>query len=196
MAQLHIVQDEKKKELRCWADLMEYNKVLRRIDHTEDRIQEYRETMCSPGSPSFDGMPRAKGDVTSRQERAMIRLDKMERELKELVKTEGALYDKLEEAMQQLDPDLEQLLVLRYFDGKGWKMISEALWKYEEDFEEKETSFLKRTFKMHGTALNNLERVYNQIYPLISEQIKGPEKNTGGPTEMRTGGDTDPGTEA
>lgn len=172
MAQLHTVRDEKKEELRCWADLMEYNELIRRIDHTEDRIREYRETMYSTGSPSFDGMPRAKGDGTSRQERAMFRLDHMQRTLDRLVKKEGALYEKLDEAMQQLDPDLEQLISLRYFDCKGWKEVSAALWQYEEDYYEKEEAALKRTFKLHSKALQDLEQVYDQIYPLLSEKIK------------------------
>ena len=173
MAQLHTVRDEKKEELRCWADLMEYNEVIRRIDHTEDRIREYRETMCSPGSPSFDGMPRAQGDGTSRQERAMIRLEHMEGTLKRLVEKEGALYEKLDEAMQQLDPDLEHLLSLRYFDGKDWKTISAALFKYQEGFDLKEEAYMRRTFRLHSEALQDLEQVYDQIYPLLSEQIEG-----------------------
>lgn len=175
---------------------MEYNEVLRRIDKTEERIQEYRETMYSPKSPSLDGMPRGSGIGASRQELAMIRLERMQETLARLVKEEGALYERIDEAMQQIDPDMEHMLSLRYIDGKSWNEINRSLWGDMDDFEEMEDRFLKRTFKLHGSALDNLERVYNQIYPLISEQIKGPEKNTGGPTEMRTGGDADPGTEA
>lgn len=175
---------------------MEYNEVLRRIDRTEERIQEYRETMCSPKSQNLDGMPRGSGIGASRQELAMIRLERMQETLARLVKEEGALYEKIDEAMQQLDPDMEHMLSLRYIEGKSWNEVNRSLWGDMDDFEEMEDRFLKRTFKLHGNALDNLERVYNQIYPLICEQIKGPEKNTGGPTEMRTGGDTEPGTEA
>ena len=194
MAQLHT--NGAKEDLRCWADLMEYNEVIRRIDHTEDRIREYRETMYSPGSSSFDGMPRGKGDGTSRQERAMFRLEHMEEALKRLVEKEGGLYEKLDEAMQQLDPDLEQLLSLRYFDGKDWKTISAALFKYQEGFDLKEEAYMKRTFKLHSKALQHLEQVYDQIYPLLSEQIEGAPEKTGGPLEPGQGGETEPGTEA
>lgn len=177
MTQQDNTSSESKQELRGKADLKAYNETLRRIDGLEKRIAEFKETMYSPATSKWSDVP-ASHNMTgiSKQERVVARLDDMQRRLAALVKKEAEQYEKITRALQQLDPDEDLLLSLRYIDRKHWNGITEDLFGYEDDYEENFDRYQKRAFRVHGKALEHLEKVYDEIYPVLSKLPPAPDQ--------------------
>lgn len=177
MTQQDNKANESQNELRGKADLKAYNETLRRIDGLEKRIADFKETMYSPATSKWSDMPAAHNMTgISRQERAVTRLDEMQRRLKALIAKEAAQYEKITAALQRLDPDEDLLLSLRYIDRKHWNDITEELFGYEEDYDINFDRYQKRAFRVHGKALQDLEKVYDEIYPaLVAAQARSTE---------------------
>ena len=55
--------------------------------------------------------------------------------------------------------DEQTVIEMRYLDGAKWWAISAALYGSEDDYDEHEKRYLKRTFKVHGSALQSLARI-------------------------------------
>ena len=61
---------------------------------------------------------------------------------------------------QLSDPDEQTAIEMRYIDGLRWWPICEALFSQESDYEEKADKYLKKTHKIHGSALLALSKIY------------------------------------
>ena len=163
---IRIDKSHEDKGLRCKDDLRAYNETLRRIDGLEKRIADFKATMYSPSTSNISDMPRVHNATgISRQERVVVRLEEMQHRLAELVELEARQYKKITAALQRLDPDEDLLLSLRYIDRRRWNDITEELFGYEDDYEENFDRYQKRAFRIHGRSLENLEKIYDELYP-------------------------------
>lgn len=151
--------DPPKEELKCWAMLHQYGQLVKRLNFQEERVEELRASMYGTGAVKYDGMPRSSSNGSSRQERLLIRLEEMQEKLDELANEEGETYDRIASLLDYLPPDEEHLISMRYLDGKRWNAVSRALYGDEDDFDECEDKYLKKTFKKHTRALHDLEGV-------------------------------------
>lgn len=52
-----------------------------------------------------------------------------------------------------------QVLFARYFDGHSWARVCELVFGCREDFDEKAESYQRRIFRIHGNALENLQKI-------------------------------------
>lgn len=147
---------------RARALLENYRDLQRRLNIQEERIQEAKASMYSIGGVSYDGMPRGTSDRTSRQERVVARIDKMERRMAELIEEEDLEYDRITSMLEQLRPAEETALTMRYLDGKRWNAVNVALFGEMEDFYDCESKYLKRVFKIHGSGLIALEKIMDR----------------------------------
>lgn len=60
--------------------------------------------------------------------------------------------------MQLLEePNERQVIRLRYIDGFTWTDVCRGLFGRRKDYEERLDTFERRTYKIHGKALENLE---------------------------------------
>ena len=57
-------------------------------------------------------------------------------------------------------PDEQTVLEMHYFDAANWWTVCAALHGSREDYDEHEQRYLKRTFKLHGSALQSLAKIY------------------------------------
>ena len=177
MSQQTNTEHEEKKDLRCKAELQAYTETLRKIAGLEKRIANFRETMDNPTSSVWSDMPRTQNTSgISRQERAIIRLEEMQEKLAALVAQEAEQYNRIDRALAKLPADAELLLSLRYIDQMKWAAITEELFGFEEDYFDNQEKYQKRAFRIHGEALVNMEKVYDEIYPLISKIPPLPDK--------------------
>ena len=160
-------RDIPKEALRCWNDLTNYTELIRKLNRAEQRIDNFKVTMYDPKTTSYSDMPRASGDGMSRQERMILRLSSMEENLRKLADEEERLYERIDNAIQGMKADLGALLSFRYLDGMKWEMVSVELYGDKPDFYDKEEKYLKRTYRDHKSALAEMERIYDEIYPVI-----------------------------
>ncbi|WP_455619626.1 DUF1492 domain-containing protein [Eisenbergiella sp.] len=142
--------------------LEEYAALPRRIDNQIERLENLTATMGSPSTPNLTGLPSGGGDGTSKIERQVVKKAELEEKIRDMIKKERKLRKELEELIETMkNPDEQTVIEMRYLDGAKWWTICEALYSMEADYDEKADKYLKRTFKLHGSALQALARVYN-----------------------------------
>lgn len=143
--------------------LNSYGKLQKRIDNTEERIAFIEETMGSPSSQNLSGMPGGSRDRSSKQERDLIKLEELKEKLADMNAEENWRREQIEELIEQMDdPDEQAAVEMHYLDQANWRAVSVALHGNEPDYDEYEERYLKKTFKIHGSALQTLLRIYER----------------------------------
>lgn len=160
-------QEETKKQPKetdkIKALLKAYPKLQQRIDLAEERLAFLEYTMGSPSSPSLTGMPSGSRDRTSKQERDFLKKCELEEKLGELYAEESRLREEIEGMIERMErPEEQTVIEMRYFDEASWRAISAAVYGNEPDYDANENRYLKRTFKLHGSALQTLLKIYKQ----------------------------------
>lgn len=146
--------DEIKQRLESYAALQ------RKIDNQIERLENLSATMGSPSTPNLTGLPSGGGDGTSKIERQVARKDELEEKIRRMIKEERQLRRELEQLIEKLkNPDEQTVIEMRYIDRAKWWTVCAALYSTEPDYEEKADKYLKRTFKLHGSALQALARI-------------------------------------
>lgn len=141
--------------------LKAFNTYQKRIDNTEERLAFLELKMYAPSSPSLSGMPSGGHDGTSKQERTVLIKLELEEKLQDMYAEENRQREEIESLIEQMDnPDEQTAIEMRYLDRANWKAISVVLHGSEPDYDEHEQRYLKRTFKIHGSALQTLARIY------------------------------------
>lgn len=145
------------------ALLGEYKKIQKRIDNTEKRIECLDLSMGAPSGPNYSGMPRGGGDGSSKTERDVIKKAELEEKLGDMYAEENRRREEIEGLIELMEkPDEQTVIEMHYIDGAKWWPICAALYEDEPDYDENQKRYLKRTFKIHGSALQTLARIYNE----------------------------------
>ena len=145
------------------ALLKAYKTLQDRIDKTEARKECLELSMACPSSSNLSGMPSGSRDRSSKQERDYIKKEELEEKLGLLYAEENRLREEIEAMIELMEKPIEQSVIeMHYLDGFPWRQISVALFGNEPDYDESEDRYLKRTFKIHGHALQTLARIYKQ----------------------------------
>lgn len=145
------------------ALLKAYTTLQDRIDKTEARKECLELSMGAPSSPNLSGMPSGSRDRSGKQERDYIKKEELEEKLGDMYAEENRRREELEAIIERMEKPIEQAVIeMHYLDGNQWRQISVALFSEEPDYDENEDKYLKRTFKIHGHALQTLARIYNK----------------------------------
>ena len=145
------------------ALLESYTTYQKRIDNTEERLAFLELTIDSPSSPSLSGMPGGSRDGTSKQERDILKKLELEERLQEMYTEENRKREEIEALIEQMDkPDEQTAIEMRYIDRANWRAIAAVLYGNEPDYDEHEQRYLKRVFRLHGSALQSLARIHKQ----------------------------------
>ena len=135
--------------------------LQRKIDNAIKRLESLTLTMDSPSAPNLTGMPSGGGDGSSKTERQVIRKLELEEKIRRMERDERELRHELEELIDLMEKPDEQIVIqMRYLDGVKWWTISTTLFGEEPDYDSYDKRYLKRTFKIHGSALQSLTRIY------------------------------------
>lgn len=141
--------------------LERYAAFQRKIDNQIERLENLTVTMGSPSTPNLTGLPSGGGDGTSKIERQVIKKTELEEKIRRMIQEERELREELELLIDAMkNPDEQTVIEMRYFDRAKWWPICAALYSAEPDYDEKADKYLKRTFKLHGSALQALARIY------------------------------------
>lgn len=89
--------------------------------------------------------------------------DGIESRLERLKRDEASEREYLTALIAELQCGNErQVLFARYFDGHSWAAVCGVVFGSRADFEEKAESYQRRIFRIHGNALDNLNRIHDQ----------------------------------
>lgn len=157
-------EPSKQKETEDIKELLKaYTTLQDRIDKTEARKECLELCMGGPSSSNLSGMPSGSRDRSSKQERDYIKKEELEEKLGLLYAEENRRREEIEALIELMEKPIEQTVIeLHYLDGFPWRQISVALFGNEPDYDETEDRYLKRTFKIHGHALQTLARIYKK----------------------------------
>lgn len=143
--------------------LASYPKLQKRIDNTEARIAALELSMGAPSTPNYSGMPSGSRDGSSKTERNVIKKAELEEKLADMNAEENRLREQIEELIELMEkPDEQTVIEMHYLDGAVWWTICAALFENEPDYDENEHRYLKKTFKIHGSALQALAKIYKR----------------------------------
>ncbi len=155
-AERQTTTDEIKAFLRAYPTLQE------RIDKTEARIAFLDMCMGSPSASNMSGMPSGSRDRSSKQERDYIKKEELEERLGVMYAEENRLREEIEAVIERMEKPKEQSVIeMHYLDGAVWRDVSIALFGEEPDYDDNEQRYLKKTFKIHGSALQSFARIYD-----------------------------------
>lgn len=145
------------------ALLEAYTTLQDRIDKAEKRKELLEIRMGAPSSPNLSGMPSGSRDRSSKQERDYIKLEELEEKLGVMYAEENDRREEIEGLIELMRKPQEQSVIeMHYLDGAEWWPICAALYEDEPDYDENPKRYLKRTFKVHGSALQSLARIYKE----------------------------------
>jgi len=137
--------------------LKEYTAMLREIDNQIERLERMEVIMTSPSGPNLSGMPRSSGNTSDRVAMQVARKMELEETIREAIEKEQQEREAIEQMIQRIKkPDERAVIRLRYFDRAGWPEICEILFAEAEDFTENTDNYMRKTFRLHGTALISL----------------------------------------
>ena len=143
--------------------LQQYATYQRRIENKIERLVYLESVMGSPSSPNLTGLPGGSGDGSSKTERQVVQKDELIQAIRDMQQEEYDERMELELLIGKMkNPDEQTVIEMRYFDHARWWAVSAALFGDMEDYEEHEKRYLKRTFKIHGSALQSLAKIYAQ----------------------------------
>lgn len=142
--------------------LASFTKLRKRIDNTEKRLEALELSVGAPATPSYSGMPGGGGERSSEQERYAIKKEEIQEKLENMYAEENRRREEIEALFDLMEkPNEQTVMEMHYLDGIKWRVISVAIWGEKPDYDENERRYLKRTFKIHGSALQSLAKIYN-----------------------------------
>ena len=156
-----MAKDKQQKETDAIKQKLEsYATLQRKIDNQIERLENLNATMGSPSTPNLTGLPSGGGDGNSKIERQVAKKDELEKKIRRMIMEERQLRKELEQLIETLkNPDEQTVIEMRYIDRAKWWTVCAALYSTEPDYNEKADKYLKRTFKLHGSALQALARL-------------------------------------
>ena len=153
--------EQQNKALKQW--LRRYQELQTDAVRLADRAGELRGSIESARTSSLDGMPHAQNRDGDRTGTLLARLEELEQEAMEAQQEATAARRKIETAIRRITgprwADRREVLRLRYLDGLRWEDVSERLYGDEADDWDKPEIFLRRAFKLHNRALEELSKI-------------------------------------
>ena len=121
-----------------------------------DRI-EMRLTSIRSSSPS--DMPKSKGVSQDKEAELIAEKIDLENDIKRSQSEQKRERKSIEELLSHLKKSSEKAVIrMRYFDREDWSGVSCMLFGGKDDFLDKEESYLRRTYMIHGAALLNMAK--------------------------------------
>ncbi len=142
--------------------LRDYRDSEKDIDMQIERLDRIEMKLKSIGSPSLSGMPRDPSPSNSRMADMIATKIDLENEIKRSVEELKAKRKSIESIISKLRHSEERAVIrLRYIDGMGWDEVLDVLFGGKSDFLDKEESYNRRMYMIHGSALSNMAHVLN-----------------------------------
>ena len=153
---------EKQNEaLKQW--LRRYGELQTDASRLYDRADELRGRIQSARTAVIDGLPHSQSRDGDRIGSDLARLEELEMEAAEAQQEATAARRELEGAIRKITglrwADRREVLRLRYLDGLRWEDAAERLFGDVADYWDRPEAFLRRTFKLHNRALEELSKI-------------------------------------
>lgn len=155
-SQFEVLGDIKNADdLKRW--LQEYRYMVRDIDNQLERLEFIESKLTSIGSPSLTGVSNGGGPRNDRIADLLSKKLELEEKIGDRITVQKEMRCCIETIVQTLkNPDERVVIQARYIDLMSWSDIEYLLFGGKQDYIDKEDGYLRRTFKIHCSALNNI----------------------------------------
>ena len=142
------------------AKLTEYVEKVKYYRHQCERMDRLQTKIIGVGAQVLSDMPKAPSHDNDRAADLIAQKIDLENELGE---TAAELLEerRIEKAIASLkNADQKAVILSRYIDGESFKDVNELVFGGKIDFADKEDSYMRRVFNIHGAALIGLAAYY------------------------------------
>lgn len=145
--------------------LAAYGDKIRELELNMERLSSIEESMTAPKASNLDGMPHGSGAFYDRISSIVSSKDKVEADIIKQAEGVARLRAEIEALISIMDKAEERaVLRLRYIDQQPWADVARCMFgrKCSDDDYGAEDRCMRRAFRVHGTALENLVKVYDE----------------------------------
>lgn len=141
------------------ARLHKYRDIVKEIDTQSERLERLKVKMYGIGAQAITDMPRSPSPAHDRITDLVQQKEELEEEIREAIERQRGERDYLEGVIKHLRRSDERAVIrIRYFDCASWNDVVDLMFGDSPDLLEKEDSYLRRVFKLHGQAVNNMAK--------------------------------------
>lgn len=144
-----------------------FSEMMREIEITEERYITLKEKSVSVSAPIMEGMPHGTGTITDKTARYIVQLEEIGERLRRQHEEADKVYREIEAAINKIKgngwPDKRAVLRMQYLDLFTWSEIAEALYIKNENFYEKQDSYITRAFRVRDRALAELAALLPEL---------------------------------
>lgn len=159
--------DEKRYDVEAVkARLYEYRDIAKEIDSQSERLERLKAKMYGVGAQAITDMPRTPSPDFDRTAGLIQQKEELEREIREAVERQRSEREYLEDVVKHLRRSEERTVIrVRYFDCASWNDVVDLMFGDSPDLLEKEDSYLRRVYKLHGQALYGMAKYIEENDP-------------------------------
>ncbi|MCD8294918.1 MAG: hypothetical protein LUE27_06740 [Clostridia bacterium] len=128
----------------------------------KDRLDQLVTELYTIGSPELSAMPKSSFSNNDRVLNLIIKRDELAGDIDELErkhKEKGAYISVLADKLLSKE---KTVIKMRYLDGRNWQSICFNIFGECADYVKKEGSYQRRTFRIHGRALCNMQKLMDE----------------------------------
>lgn len=142
-------------DVKQWLSRFAENE--RQLDNLIERIELLRSRLEAPKTATISGLPHGGGYEGDQIGRTLGQIEKLEEIGQDQLKKSRHLYAEINKTIDKITgrawPDLRAVLKMRYLDLANWSEINFMLWGGKSDFNDREETYLRRTYRIHAEAL-------------------------------------------
>lgn len=137
--------------------LIEYRERAKDIESQTERLDRLEMKILSVGSPTLSDMPKSPSPPQDRTTALIADKIDLENDIRQAIAEQRREKEEIEVILRKLRHSEERAVIrMRYFDGASWNDVVDMLFGGKDDFLGKEDTYLRRTHKIHGSALLNM----------------------------------------
>lgn len=137
--------------------LIEYRERAKDIESQTERLDRLEMKILSIGSPTLSDMPKSPSPPQDRTTALIADKIDLENDIRQAIAEQRREKKAIEVILRKLRHSEERAVIrMRYFDGASWNDVVDMLFGDKDDFLGKEDTYLRRTHKIHGSALLNM----------------------------------------
>ena len=137
--------------------LIEYRERAKDIESQTERLDRLEMKILSIGSPTLSDMPKSPSPPQDRTTALIADKIDLENDIRQAIAEQRREKEEIEIILRKLRHSEERAVIrMRYFDGASWNDVVDMLFGGKDDFLGKEDTYLRRTHKIHGSALLNM----------------------------------------
>lgn len=147
--------------VKTW--LLRLRETVADAGFVEERLDALRSRAEAPRGSNLDGIPHAGSFADDKLGALVAQIEELTAENARLWNRVGELRREREAAIRRIEgrgyAELRAVLRLKYIDGETWDDLTFILFGSKEDYTEREESYLRRAYKLHGKALYELSKI-------------------------------------